>query len=420
MRQTQLFTKTRKEAPKDEESKNAQLLIRAGYIHKEMAGVYDLLPLGLKVIKKIEGIIREEMNSISGQEVEMTTLQDSGKWKQAGKWDDDVVDIWFKTQLKNGAELGMAFSHEEAFAELLGNHINSYKDLPRYVYQFQTKFRNELRAKSGIMRGREFYMKDMYSFNTSISEMNKFYKEASDAYERIFSRAGIGDFTFKTVADGSVFGDRSHEFQTVSEVGEDIIYIDEDKKLAINKEVYTDEKIKELDLDKGNLIEKKSIEVGNIFPIEDKVSKSMDFTFKNSEGKEELVIMGSYGIGLGRLMGAIVETLSDDKGIVWPKEVSPFDIHLVTLGTDNEEVVEFANHVYDAFKERGIEVLYDDRDARPGEKLADSDLIGISTRIVIGKKTIESGEVEVVDRKTGKVRYISESEIMSGEFLNIE
>ena len=415
MRQSHLFTKTRKESPADEVSKNAQLLIRAGYIHKELAGVYSLLPLGLRVMNKIEQVVREEMEAIQGQEIEMTTLQSKDLWEKAGKWDDDKVDIWFKTKLKNETELGLAFSHEEAIAEMLRGHLSSYKDLPQYIYQFQTKFRNETRAKSGVMRGREFLMKDMYSFNKTKEDMDAFYEDAKQAYIKIFNRIGLGDITYVTAADGSVFGDRSDEFQTLSEAGEDIIYIDEASRIAINEEVYTDEKIAELGLKKENLVKKKSIEVGNIFPIEDKVAKQIDFTYTDDEGKEQPIYMGSYGIGIGRAMGTIVETLSDKKGIVWPEEVSPFRIHLVTLGTNNEDVVNFAEGIYSSLTEQRIEVLYDDRDAMPGEKLADSDLLGITTRMIIGRKTLESGEIEIVDRATGKVTMRTESDVLAGK-----
>jgi len=420
MRQTQLFTKTRKDAPADEVSKNAELLIRAGYIHKEMAGVYSMLPLGLRVMNKIEGIIRDEMNKVGGQEIEMATLQDKNLWEKTSRWSDDKVDNWFKTSLKSGTELGLGFTHEEPLTQLMSDYISSYKDLPVYPYQFQTKFRNELRAKSGIMRGREFLMKDLYSFSKDEEEHNKFYEKMKEVYMNVFRRAGLGDSTFVTFAPGGSFSDFSHEFQLLSPVGEDTIYVDKKKGIAVNKEVYTDEVLEKLGLSKGGMVEERSIEVGNIFSLGTKFSDALNLKYKNESGDEEVVVMGSYGIGLGRLMGAITENLSDDSGIVWTEEISPYQVHLVTLGTDSDEVVELANHMYDSFKQIGIEVLYDDRDTRPGEKLADSDLMGISTRIVVGKKTIESGEVEVVDRKTKKVRYISESDIMSGNFLNIE
>jgi len=417
MKQTQLFTKTCKDAPKDEESKNAQLLIRAGYIHKEMAGVYSMLPLGLRVIDKIEEIVRDEMNKIGGQEMEMATLQNKSLWEKTDRWDDEKVDNWFKTSLKNKTELGLGFTHEEPLTQLMSEYISSYKNLPVYPYQFQNKFRNELRTKSGIMRGREFIMKDLYSFSKDEKEHNTFYEKMKEVYMNVFSRVGLGDSTFLTFASGGSFSEFSHEFQLLSPVGEDTIYVDDKSGIAVNKEVLSDEVLERLSLEKDNLREERSIEVGNIFTLGTKFSEPLNLKYKNEVGNEELVFMGSYGIGIGRLMGAIVENLSDESGIIWPKEVSPYQIHLITLGTDSKEVVEFANQVYSALKDLGIEVLYDDRDIRPGEKMADSELIGISTRVIIGKKTIESGEVEVVDRKTKKVRHVLESDIMSGDFL---
>ena len=240
MRQSQLFTKTRKEAPKDEVAKNAELLIRAGYIHKEMAGAYSYLPLGLRVFKNIENIIREEMNAIGGQEITLTALQSPSLWKKTGRWADDAIDIWFKTMLKDGGELGLATTHEEPLTALMTEYVQSYKDLPRYVYQFQTKFRNEKRAKSGIMRTREFVMKDLYSFNRTEKEFRTFYEQCAVAYVRIFERAGIGEYTFRTFASGGSFSKYSDEFQTVCPAGEDTIYVNRAKKIAVNKEVYTD------------------------------------------------------------------------------------------------------------------------------------------------------------------------------------
>jgi prolyl-tRNA synthetase len=380
MRQSHLFTKTRREAPKDEESKNAQLLIRAGYIHKEMAGVYAYLPLGIRTFDKIVRIIREEMNAIGGQEVSMTALQNPEIWKTTDRWDDDKVDNWFKTKLKNGSELSLGFTHEEPMTNMMRPFIQSYRDLPKYAYQFQTKFRNETRAKSGIMRGREFVMKDLYSFSRSQEELDVFYEEAAAAYSRIFERVGIGARTYKTFASGGVFAKYSHEYQTICDAGEDIIYVDEEENIAINKEVYTDEVIADLGLDKSKLVERKSIEVGNIFKLGVRFSEPLGLTFKDEAGVMKPVVMGSYGIGPGRLMGTVAELLSDDNGLVWPETVAPFRVHLLSLGAD-----EAATKLYDDLTAACIEVLYDDRDLRAGEKFAESDLLGISYRIVIGK-----------------------------------
>ncbi len=398
MRQSQLFTKTRKEAPSDEASRNAELLIRGGFIHKEMSGVYDYLPIGLLVLRKIENIIREEINKIGGQEILMTTLQDPKTWEKTGRWDDKVIDNWFKTKLVAGSELGVANTHEEPITQMLTHFVKSYKDLPLYVYQFQTKFRNELRAKSGLMRGREFLMKDLYSFSKTEEEFKKFYEDCAGAYLKIFERVGLGEKTFRAVAAGGAFtSGLTDEFQTISSAGEDVIYIDRKKGLAINKEVYTDENLEKFGLDKKNIEEAKSIEVGNIFPLGTKYPEALGLNFSDESGNPKPIIMGSYGIGLGRLMGTIVEVLSDEKGIIWPKEVTPFDVHLVRLGV-NEKVVEFADKLYEDLKSEGIAVLYDDRDLRPGEKFADSDLIGVPVRFVVSDKTVEQNKVEVKNR----------------------
>jgi prolyl-tRNA synthetase len=417
MKQSQLFTRTRKESPKDEVSKNADLLIRAGFIHKEMAGVYSLLPLGLRTIKKIEQIIRDEMNKIGGQEISLTALQDKEIWQKTDRWSDDVVDNWFKTKLKNETELGLAFTHEEPLTNIMRDHVSSYNHLPQYVYQFQTKFRNETRAKSGILRGREFLMKDLYSFSKNEQEHNDFYEKASQAYENIFEKIGIGHLTYKTFASGGSFSEFSHEFQTVTDAGEDVIYVDEEKKIAVNKEVYNDEVLKKLNLDKTNLIEKKTAEVGNIFSLANKFSEPLELVINDEKGNRVPVFMGSYGIGVGRLMGTIVETLSDEKGIVWPKSVSPFDLHLICLNTDNQEVVSEANKIYEGLIKNGFTVLFDDRDKQAGEKFADSDLIGIPKRIIVSKKTILTGVHEVVDRTSQEVSEFSTSAIVSGAFL---
>lgn len=413
MKQSKLFTKTRKEAPKDEVAKNAELLIRAGYIHKEMAGVYSMLPLGLKVLNKIVDVIRKEMNAIGGQEMHMTALQDKKLWDTTNRWDDDVVDNWFKTKLKNDAEAGLAFTHEEPLTSIMTEYVDSYRDLPIYAYQFQTKFRNETRAKSGIMRGREFLMKDLYSFSRDEKEHSEFYEKAKKAYSHIFNEVGLGDRTYMTFASGGSFSKYSHEFQTLTEAGEDVIYVSDKKKIAVNKEVLNDEVLGDLGLDKSDLSEKKAVEVGNIFSLGTRFSEALNLKYKDEGGGEKFVVMGSYGIGPGRLMGTVAEVLSDDKGLVWPMSIAPFHIHLVLLNDKDGKAKQTADGLYNKLTKKGIEVLYDDRDLRPGEKFADSDLIGIPTRIVISEKTIAENIIEVKDRKTGEVQKISESEFLN-------
>lgn len=411
MRQSKLFTKTRREAPKDEVSKNAQLLIRAGFVHKEMAGVYDLLPLGLKTFNKVVGIIREEMNKIGGVELELSALQDKDVWEKTGRWSDEAVDSWFKTALKSGSELGLGFTHEEPLTNLMREHVSSYKDLPAYPYQFQTKFRNETRAKSGLMRTREFVMKDLYSFSKNEAEHEKFYNACADAYTRVFERVGLGERTYKTFASGGSFSKYSHEFQTVCDAGEDVIYVSKDKNVAINKEVYTDEVLSDLGLSKDELVEEKAIEVGNIFSLGTRFSDALNLSYKDESGAQVPVVMGSYGIGPARLMATIAELMSDDKGLVWPEAVAPFRVHVVRLG-DEQSVIEDADELYRELTEAGVEVLYDDRDARAGEKFADSDLIGIPLRIVVSEKTVSAGKYECVERSTGTTHHKSLSELI--------
>ena len=411
MKQSLLFTKTRKDAPKDEVSKNAQLLIRAGFIHKEMAGVYSFLPLGLRVMNKIVQVIRDEMNAIGGQELHLTALQEKEIWEKSGRWSDDVIDVWFKTKLKNDTELGLGNTHEEALTNLMKDYLRSYRDLPVYAYQFQTKFRNELRAKSGIMRCREFLMKDLYSFSPDQKSHDAFYEKAKEAYFKVYNRAGLGDKTYLTFSAGGSFSKYSHEFQTLTEAGEDSIFIDEKKKIAINKEVLNDEVLKDLGINKADLVEKKAVEVGNIFSLGTKFSDAFELTYSDEEGKKKPVIMGSYGIGPGRVMGTVAEVLSDDKGLVWPEAIAPFAVHLIALSDSKGNVKEKADALYERLTKKGVEVLYDDRDARAGEKFADSDLIGIPKRIVISEKTLESESVEVKDRRTGTVEIIKHERI---------
>ncbi|MCR4334076.1 MAG: His/Gly/Thr/Pro-type tRNA ligase C-terminal domain-containing protein [Patescibacteria group bacterium] len=412
MRQTQLFTKTRKFAPSDEVAKNAQLLVRAGYIHKEMAGVYSYLPLGLRVLNNIVQIIREEMNVIGGQELVMTALQDKELWSRTDRWDDDKVDNWFKTSFKSGGETGLAITHEEPLTRIMTEHISSYRDLPVAAYQFQNKFRNELRAKSGIMRGKEFLMKDLYSFSKDDAEHKAFYDKAREAYVKVFKRLGIGEQTYVTFASGGIFSEFSEEFQTVSDAGEDTIYIDEEKRIAVNKESCTDEALATLSLEKGKLIEKKAIEVGNIFNLGTRFSESLGLFYTDETGAKKPVIMGSYGIGPTRVMGTIVEVLADEKGLVWPESVAPFAMHLVSLGKNGDEISKTADALYDDLVKAGVKVLYDDREVRAGEKFAESDLLGIPKRIVVGKDAVASNEFEVVNRATGEAVKIPRAQLL--------
>ncbi|HEX7483822.1 MAG TPA: aminoacyl--tRNA ligase-related protein [Candidatus Saccharimonadales bacterium] len=410
MRVSNLFTKTSKTAPADEVAKNAQLLIRAGFIYKEMAGVYAYLPLGKRVLDKIVQIIREEMDGIGGNEISLTALQQKDVWEASGRWDDQVMDVWFKTKLASGSELGLAPTHEEPLTKLMKTYINSYKDLPVYPYQFQIKFRNELRSKSGLMRGREFWMKDLYSFSRTQEEHDAFYEKISDAYDRVYARLGLGEITYKTFASGGSFAKYSHEFQTLSPVGEDKIYVHEGKNIAINEEVYNDEVLADLGVTKDELIEKTAVEVGNIFTLGTKFSDALDLNYTDDGGVSRRVIMGSYGIGPSRVMGLIAEHFSDDKGLVWPENVAPAKVYLVRIGGD--EAIAHADALYNELIAKDIEVLYDDRDERPGNKFADAELMGIPYRVTVSDRLIESGQYELTRRNSGEMTLLTRDQLL--------
>lgn len=412
LRLSKNFAKTSKSVPADEVARNAKLLIQAGFIHKETAGVYALLPLGLQVLENLKSIIREEMNSLGSQELIMTSLQRKDLWEKTDRWDEKNVDIWFKTHLQNGQELGLAWSHEEPIVDMMRNFTSSYRDLPASVYQFQTKLRNELRAKSGIMRCREFVMKDLYSCSLDEKQHQKFYDQVTDAYMRIFKSVGLGDKTYLTFASGGAFTQFSHEFQTLTEAGEDTVYVDEEKNIAINEEVLNDEVINKLGVKRDNLKKAKAAEVGNIFSFGSIKSEQLGLTYDGEDGKTKPVILGSYGIGVTRLMGVIVECFADDKGIAWPENVAPAQVYLARLGED-KQMVEAADKLFGELKEKGVPVLYDDRDVRPGQKFADADLIGLPCRVVISEKSLDRGKVEVKYRKSDKVEFLSQNELIS-------
>jgi prolyl-tRNA synthetase len=411
MRYSQTIGKTKKEAPKDELSVSAQLLIRAGFIHKEVAGAYAFLPLGYKTLNKIINIIREEMIALGGQELVLSSLQNPEVWDKCGRWDDKVMDVWFKTKLKSGSELGLAATHEEPLTQLMKSQINSYKDLPLYIFQFQTKFRNETRVKGGLLRTREFIMKDLYSFNRTEEDLDKFYELAKQAYLNIFKRAGIGDKTYLTFASGGSFSKYSHEFQTECSAGEDTIYLDRKKGIAINKEVLSEEVINDLGLDKDSLEEVAAVEVGNIFKQKTKFSGPLDLCFVDKDGTKKTVITGAYGIGPARLLATIVELHNDKRGIVWPESVAPFKVVLCGLNLENPEIKTRAEDIYKKLSEVGVEVLYDDREeATAGEKFSDADLIGVPYRAVVSKNS--GDKVELKKRTEDLAKLITVEELL--------
>lgn len=409
MRRTNLFTKTSKTAPADEVAKNAQLLIRAGYVYKVMAGVYAYTPLGLRVLEKIKQIVREEMNGVCGQELIMSSLQRKDTWDATGRWDDEAVDVWFKSKLKDDTEVGFGWSHEEAIIEMMKQSVQSYKDLPQSVYQFQTKMRNELRAKSGIMRGREFIMKDMYSMHASQEDMDSYYERVIEAYNRVFERFGLGDSTFVTFASGGAFTKFSHEFQTICDAGEDTLYINADQTVAVNEEVL-DDATAEIGVDKNELSPVVTAEVGNIFKFGTEKSEKMDFYYTGEDGKKHAVYLASYGIGVTRVMGVMVEKLADDKGLVWPENVAPYKVYLVNIG---EQGAAMADDLYMELEKADVEVLYDDRDARPGEKFADAELMGVPCRITASDRLAGDKKFEFTERSTGETILLTADELIA-------
>ncbi|OGD24590.1 hypothetical protein A2819_01480 [Candidatus Azambacteria bacterium RIFCSPHIGHO2_01_FULL_40_24] len=404
MRQSQLFGKTLREAPKDEISVNAKLLERGGFIYKNSAGIYSYLPLGWRVLSKIANIIREEINAIGGQEMFMPALVEKKYLDATGRWD---VEIGFEARGKKEKSAGfiLGWTHEEILTAIASKYINSYKDLPVAAYQIQTKFRNEPRAKSGLLRGREFMMKDLYSFHASESDFKNYYEIVKKTYLNIFKRCGLKT-VYTLAAGGDYTAENTHEFHVLCSVGEDVVFVCLKCGYAENKEISKLNAGGKCSKCAGKIIKENAIEVGNIFPLGTKYSDALNLNFLNSKGKKESVIMGSYGIGLGRTMGAMVETLHDDNGIIWPESVAPFKIHLIELKSSNPVVQKEAEKIYKTCLDNGVEVLYDDRDDKSvGEKFADADLIGIPKRIVVSEKTLAKNSVEIKDRKTGKINF---------------
>lgn len=406
VRYSKLFGKTIKEAPKDEVSSNAKLLTRAGFIRREVSGIYNYLPLGLRVLEKISKIIREEMNAIGGQELLLSSLQNKQSWEKTGRWKS--FDALFKLTsiLDNQYPLGP--THEEVVVPLAKQFISSYKDLPLAVYQIQTKFRDEKRAKSGILRGREFLMKDLYSFHATEADFNKYYELAKKTYKKIFDRVGL--IAMETQASGGAFSKISHEYQVVTDAGEDEIIYCPGGDFSANIEVSPVREGKQCDLGHGALKKAKSIEVGNIFPLGTKFSDAFGLTYKNKEGKEIPVIMGCYGIGISRLMGAIAEVHFDKNGLVWPESVAPYDVHLAGIMNSESRIKEKADKIYKDLEKAGIEVLYDDReDVSAGQKFADADLVGIPVRLVVSGRT--GDKIEWKKRNEEKSEIIELDEI---------
>lgn len=412
MRQSKLLPRTRKDAPKDEVSLNAQLLIRAGFIDKLMAGVYTYLPLGFRVLKKIENIIREEMIIAGGQEIFMPSLQPKENWEKTGRW--DTVDSLFRfTSHYSKIDFALGPTHEEVVSPLVKKFNLSHKDLPSCLFQFQNKFRDEKRAKSGILRAREFIMKDFYSFHKDEKDMENYYESMKTRYKSVFDRCGIGEKTYMTFASGGSFSQYSHEYQTITSAGEDMIYICDKCEVAINKEIINGEP-KCPQCGNKELKEEKSVETGNIFTLKDKFSKPFDLFFIDEKGEKKPILMGCYGIGLGRLMGTAVEVSNDKNGIIWPEAIAPYKVHLIELKDKGGKTSLLVKNLYEKMIKNGVEVLFDDRDdLRAGEKFADADLIGIPYRIVISGKTAENNSAEIKRRGSDNIEILPIDKILN-------
>jgi len=405
---SKLFGKTSKTVSADEESINAQYLIRGGFIHKQMAGVYNYLPLGLRVLTKIQNIIREEMNAVGANEILMPSLTQEESYKTTGR---DNMEILFRTEGPSGAKYVLNPTHEEIVTPLVQKNVFSYQDLPLSVFQIQNKYRNEPRAKSGILRGREFNMKDLYSFHTDETNLDEYYEIMKKVYHKVYERLGLGKITLLTYASGGAFSRYSHEFQTLCDVGEDTIFVCEKCNIGINKEIIG-EQTSCPECGNVDLVEKKGIEVGNIFKLRTRFSDAFGFKYLNAQGVEQAVEMGCYGMGPSRIMGTLVEVFHDDNGIIWPESIAPFQYHLIVLGKE-DETFEAAQKIYNSMTAAGKEVLFDDRrEVSAGAKFADSDLLGIPTRLIVSKKTLVQNAVESKLRATGQVEMLDLTKLL--------
>jgi len=405
MKQSQLFSKTLREPPQGEVAVNAQLLERAGFVYKMMAGVYAFLPLGFRVLERINQILREEMNRVGGQELLLTALQPKDLWEKTGRW-DELKEVMYQFEDLSGKSLGLGITHEEPLTEVAKRFISSYKDLPLFVYQIQLKFRNEPRARSGLMRSREFFMKDLYTFDRDQAGLDVSYEKLKAAYKKVFQRCGL-EARVVEASGGAFTKEFTHEFQVLSRAGEDEIVYCAACDFSQNKEIATLKAGDQCPQCSSQLQDGKSIEVGHIYKLGTKYSEALGLLYADEDGKKKPVVMGSYGIGPGRTMAAVVETHHDERGIIWPESVAPFRVHLVEILSDDSakkaKIKKEAEKLYGELHKKGVAVLWDERDDKtPGEKFADADLIGIPTRVVISEKTLEQNGVEVKKRRDSK------------------
>ena len=400
MKQSELFFKTKKEIPKEAQTISHKLLIRGDFIEQTISGVFRFLPLGFLVLKKIEKIIREEILKLGAQEIYLPVLQNKKLWLESERW-NKIDPPLFKFEDRHQKEIALGPTHEEEITDIVRHRVSSYKNLPFSLFQIQVKFRNEMRASGGLLRNREFIMKDLYSFHASEEDLMEFYERVKQAYFKIFERCGLNSICVE--ADpGTIGGKVSHEFMVLSKSGEDKILFCQ--RCNYGYRFGAGEK-KCLQC-KSTLKEKDTIEIGHIFNLGTKYSQSMKAYFLDKDGKKKPIVMGCYGIGLPRLMATIVETNCDEKGICWPKEVAPFSVHLVQV-ENNSRVKKTSEKLYRDLKNQKIEVLYDDRSGvSPGEKFTESDLIGIPSRVVVSEKTLAKKSVEIKKRSEKKVKLV--------------
>lgn len=413
MKQSQIFTKTKKEISGEETSAGTRLLIKGGFIDRTAAGVYTILPLGFRVLRKIEGIIADSMDGLGAQRVIMPSLVPKKYWETTGRWTG--LDVLYKVKGNGGEEYGLGATLEEIVTPLAQKYAFSYKDFPFAIYQIQTKFRDELRAKSGLLRGREFLMKDLYSFHVSQADCDSYYERVKEAYFSIFKKVGLAQETYVALASGGTFSKYSHEFQTVTEAGEDIIYVCSNCGIAINREI-KGEYSECPECNHSDFEEKKSIEIGNIFKLGVKYSAAFGFEAAGSDGCKLPVLMNCYGIGLTRLMGTVAEICHDDLGIIWPDSIAPFKVYLIQLSSKDREtdkkIKETAQKIYQDLQKSKIEVLCDDREqSSAGEKFNDADLLGMPVRMVVGEKTLAKGSVELKKRQEKEAEFIGLDQI---------
>jgi len=410
MRYSKVFGKTLRAAPREAQATSHKLLAKAGFIDQLAAGIYTFLPLGWRVHQKIANIIREEMDSIGGQEFSMPVLHPKALWQETGRW-ETIDPPLFVTADRHDKDYALGPTHEEVITDLARRYVKSYKELPFSAYQIQDKFRNELRATGGLLRTREFFMKDLYSFHADEADFKEFFKKAIGSYTKIFASCGL-KILVSQASSGSIGGDVTYEFQVPSEVGEDLVFFCKKCGYAINREISQEKKISDKCPECGGLLNQtQAIEAGQVFSLGTKYSKGMGATFVDRDGKEKPIIMGCYGIGIGRLMGTIVEVYHNDAGIIWPENVAPYKIHLVSIG-DGQDVIKKAAEIYQNLVKKGEEVLYDDRDESPGVKLADADLIGIPERWVVSGNTLKKDSIEVKKRSEDSAKLVKISNLI--------